>query len=212
MKETKEIDDLLKKGLVRLDIAWSDQQIDAFRIYLTELKKWNKAYNLTGLRSDRDIIIKHFLDSLLFLKVMPEEVSAAADIGSGAGFPGIPVKILAPGMKMFLVEPVGKKAIFLRHICSSLDLAGVEIVDKRLEEVEELKVDVAMTRALFSVGDFIKITKGHINRGGVLVLSKGPKIREELKGLELQNIEISDLKLPFDETVRHLVVVKKVAG
>ena len=207
---SKENADLLIRGLDRLDIPYSNNQIHLFLTYLAELKKWNKAYNLSGLRSDRDIIIRHFLDSLLFMKVLPEKVLSTADIGSGAGFPGIPIKIMSPAVKMYLVEPVGKKAIFLRHICSSLDLAGVEIVDKRLEEVEELKVDVAMTRALFSVGDFIKITKGHINRGGVLVLSKGPKIREELKGLELQNIEISDLKLPFDETVRHLVVVKKL--
>ncbi len=208
----KDTTDLLKKGLDQLDIPHSGNQVDLFLKYLGELKKWNKAYNLSGLRTDREIIIRHFLDSLLFLKVLPSNVSSAADIGSGAGFPGIPIKIMAPRVKMLLVEPAGKKAIFLRHICSNLNLAGIEIIDKRLEDTEGLKVDVAMTRALFSVGDFIEKTRGHINSGGVLILSKGPKLREELKGLDIKNTEVSDLKLPFDETVRHLVVVKNVSG
>ncbi len=124
----KEAADFFIKGLDVLDIPWTESQIEAFGRYLIELKKWNRAYNLTGLRSDREIIIKHFLDSLLFLKVLPSDVSSAADVGSGAGFPGIPVRIMAPQIKMFLVEPVGKKAVFLRHICSNLTLGGVEII------------------------------------------------------------------------------------
>jgi 16S rRNA (guanine527-N7)-methyltransferase len=200
--------DLLKKGLDLLELPHTGQQIEAFRSYFSELKKWNGAYNLTGLKTDRDIIIKHFLDSLLFLKVFPPHAASAADVGSGAGFPGIPVKIFLPFLKMFLIEPVGKKAIFLRHICSTLSLDGIEIVDKRIEEVERLKVDVVMTRALFTVRDFIEKTEGHINEGGVLILSKGPKLREELKGLEMLDIEVTDCRLPFDDAVRHLVVVR----
>ncbi len=191
-----------------LDLPWGDLQIAAFRIYLGELKKWNRAYNLTGLKTDRDIVIKHFLDSVLFLKALPPHVISAADIGSGAGFPGVPVKIMCPNLKIFLIEPVGKKAIFLRHLCSRLALEGIEILDKRIEEVDMLKVDAAMTRALYRVRDFIEKMKGHINKGGILILSKGPKLWEELKGVERQDIEVTDYRLPFDETVRHLVVVK----
>jgi len=205
MKETAA---LLRKGLQQLAIPFSEDQVGRLLIYLGELKKWNRAYNLTGLKTDRDVIIKHFLDSLLFLKVLPPHAVSAADIGSGAGFPGVPVKIMCPTLKIFLVEPVGKKAIFLRHICSRLSLEGIEIIDKRIEEVERLKVDAAMTRALYSVRDFIEKMKGHITKGGVLILSKGPKLREELKGLDMRDITVSDYKLPIDETVRHLVVVK----
>ncbi len=205
MKETAE---LLKRGLNQLDIPFSEDQVKRFLTYLEELKKWNRTYNLTGLKTDRDIAIKHFLDSLLFLKALPPHVVSAADIGSGAGFPGVPVKIMCPKLNIFLVEPVGKKAIFLRRICGGLALEGIEIIDKRIEEVERLKVDAAMTRALYSVRDFIEKMKGHVNKGGVLILSKGPKLREELKGLELKDIEVIDYRLPFDETVRHLVVVR----
>lgn len=139
---------------------------------------------------------------------MPVGVVTVADIGSGAGFPGIPVKIMAPQMEMSLVEPVRKKTIFLRHICSRLALGGIEIIDKRIEEVERLEVDVAMTRALYSVRDFTEKMKDRINKGGVLILSKGRKLGEELKGLDMRDIEVLDCKLPFDETVRHLVAVR----
>jgi 16S rRNA (guanine527-N7)-methyltransferase len=205
----KETDDLLKKGLDRLGIRWNDQQISAFGTYLSELKKWNRVHNLTGLRNDRDIIVKHFLDSLLFLKVLPEEVSTAADVGSGAGFPGIPVKIMAPELKMFLLESAKKKSVFLRHVCSKLGLEGVEVMDRRIEDIEGLRVDAAMTRALCSVGEFIEKAKRILTANGVLILSKGPKLGEELEGLNMRNITVSDFELPFAGTTRHLVVVRR---
>ncbi len=205
----KETEDLLKKGLDQLDISSNDQQIGAFKIYLSELKKWNRVHNLTGLKSDHDIIVKHFFDSLLFLKVLPEGVSTVADIGSGAGFPGIPVKIMAPVLKLFLLEPSKKKVVFLKHICGKLGLEGVEVLDSRIEDVEVLRVDAAMTRALYSVGEFIEKAERILTANGVLILSKGPKLREELEGLGMRNISVSDIELPFTGTTRHLVVVRR---
>jgi 16S rRNA (guanine527-N7)-methyltransferase len=205
----KETEDLLKNGLDRLGIPWTDRQIDSFSVYLSELKKWNKAYNLTGLRNDRDIIVKHFLDSLLFLKVLPEEVMTAADVGSGAGLPGIPVKIMSPRLKMFLLEPVKKKAAFLRHVCSLLRLEDVEVLDRRIEEVNGLKVDAALTRALCSAGDFIEKAGRILTERGLLILSKGPKLQEELRGLDMRRVTVSDIELPFAGLIRHLVVVRR---
>ena len=80
--------ELLKEGLRELDIAFSEEQIQAFMVFLSELKKWNRAYNLTGIREDKDIVEKHFLDSLLYLKAMPECAIRVADIGTGAGLSG----------------------------------------------------------------------------------------------------------------------------
>ena len=87
-------DALLIKGLKLLELPSRTEQIKKFLAYLVELKKWNRAHSLTSLRTDRDIIVKHFLDSLLFLCAIPAEARSLADIGSGAGFPGIPVKIM----------------------------------------------------------------------------------------------------------------------
>jgi len=200
--------DLLKAGLEELGLRHSEKQVEAFITYLDELKKWNKAYNLTALKTNRDIIIKHFLDSLLFVKALPSEALTLADIGSGAGFPGIPIKIMWPKLSVFLVEPTQKKAIFLRHICSKLQLKHIEIIDKRIEEVKGLQVDVAVTRALYSVREFIEKTKDILSTNGILILSKGPGLEKELIGLDQSNITISDYKLPIENIIRHMVVVR----
>lgn len=201
--------DLLKSGLEILDIPFTEEQVDAFITYLEELKKWSRAYNLTGLKTDRDIIIKHFLDSLLFARMLPPEALSLADIGSGAGFPGIPIKIMFPDIMVFLIEPTQKKAVFLQHICSKLQLKNIEIMDKRIEEVKGLQVDVAVTRALCSVREFIEKTKDILNKKGILVLSKGPGLEKELEGLGQSNITITDFKLPFENIIRHIVLVRQ---
>jgi len=201
-------DSLLKAGIEELGLRHSEKQVESFITYLDELKKWNKAYNLTALKTDRDIIIKHFLDSILFAKAFPPEVLTLADVGSGAGFPGIPIKIICPDLSVFLIEPTQKKAIFLRHICRKLQLKNIEIIDKRIEEVKGLQVDVAVTRALYSVREFIEKMKGILNKKGILILSKGPGLEKELEGLDQQGISISDYKLPIENIIRHMVVVR----
>lgn len=206
----KDASQLLRNGLEALKVSSTEQQIDLFLTYLAELKKWNKAYNLTALKTDEDIIVKHFLDSLLFGKVMPPEIQSVADIGSGAGFPGIPLKIINPNLKMFLIEPVKKKALFLQHICAKLNLDNTEIIDKRIEEIEDIKVGVAVTRALFSIKDFIDKAGNILKQDGILVLSKGPKLDEELKEAILENVVIKDLELPYLNLIRHLVIVYPV--
>jgi len=205
--EMKDASQLLRDGIEEIGFRYSEKQVDAFLTYLEELKKWNRAYNLTGLKTDRDIIIKHFLDSLLFAKALPPEALTLADIGSGAGFPGIPVKIICPNLSVFLIEPTQKKAVFLQHICSKLQLKNVEIMDKRIEEVKGLQVDVAVTRALYSVREFIEKTKDILNTKGILILSKGPGLEKELEGIDQNNISISDFKLPFGNVIRHIVIV-----
>jgi 16S rRNA (guanine527-N7)-methyltransferase len=204
----KEAGDLLKAGIEEIGLKCTDACIDVFLEYLSELKKWNRAYNLTSLKTDREIVTKHFLDSLLYAKALPEKASSLADIGSGAGFPGLPIKILFPHISVFLIEPTQKKAIFLRHICSRLQLRDVEVVDKRIETVKSLKADVAVTRALFSIGEFMEKTKAILNRNGLLILSKGPGLEKELAGLDRSRMAIYEFKLPFEGSVRYIVAVQ----
>ena len=204
----KEPAELLRKGLDMLSISYTETQIKAFLLYLSELRKWNRAYNLTSLRTDTNIVIKHFLDSLLFLKVLPAHVRSVADIGSGAGFPGIPVKIMRPDLTVVLIEPSRKKALFLEHMQRTLCIEGVLVVNKRIEDVEGLLVDAAVTRALFSVREFIDKAERLLHDKGVLVLSKGPKIEEELRDLTIPAMERRDLILPFENSTRHLVIIR----
>jgi len=207
--------ELLRDGLIELGFKPSEQQINAFMVYLSELKKWNKAYNLTGLKEDKDIIIKHFLDSLLYLKALPDGKITVADIGSGAGFPGIPIKIMRPEIEMYLIEPSRKKSAFLRHIIRRLELKQIEVIEKRIEEIkvnQELAqpVDIALTRALFSIRDFIKKARSIVREGGILILNKGPRVQEELKLLKDIKYEILTLGLPLSDIKRNIVIVNLI--
>jgi 16S rRNA (guanine527-N7)-methyltransferase len=210
----KRHDELIKYGLIELGLTPSKEQINAFMTYLSELKRWNKTYNLTGLRKDEDIIIKHFLDSILYLNVMPDAEIKVADIGSGAGFPGIPIKIIRPEITMYLIEPSGKKAAFLRHIIRELQLKRIEVVEKRIEDTKvnrelPLPVDVAVTRALFNIKDFIKKASHIVRQGGILILNKGPKVKEEIKILKDIKYEMLTFCLPLSDIKRYLVVVNQ---
>jgi 16S rRNA (guanine527-N7)-methyltransferase len=206
------INELLRDGFIELGLTSSDEQINAFAIYLSELKKWNKAYNLTALKRDEDIIIKHFFDSLLYLKFIPEGKIKVADIGSGAGFPGIPVKIIRPEIEMYLIEPSRKKTAFLIYLIKQLQLKKIEVIEKRIEDIkvtQELSspVDIAVTRALFTIKGFIKKSSHIVKRSGILILNKGPKVTDELKMLKDVRFKILNINLPLSNVKRFLVIV-----
>jgi 16S rRNA (guanine527-N7)-methyltransferase len=204
--------ELLKKGFSGLGLRFTEEQSNAFMTYLSELKKWNKAYNLTGLKTDEDIVIKHFLDSLLYLKALPDGPLTVADIGSGAGFPGIPIRIMRSETKMYLIEPTGKKTAFLGHIIRCLHLDGIHVIEKRIEDTKvpdeiPFPVDAAVTRALFDVREFIKKASHIVRQDGILVLSKGPKAEEEVRELREVKYEVMPFTLPLSNMQRHIIVV-----
>lgn len=214
---------LLKEGLNQIGFSYSEEQIKAFMTFLSELKKWNRAYNLTGLKSDTDIIIKHFLDSLLYLKVIPvypvrkqknsTVVNALkiADAGTGAGFPGIPIKIMRPEIDITLIESSKKKTVFLRHILRVLSLNGVKVLDERVENLGrkyEKTYDVIVSRATFKIEDFIKKTCPYVRENGVLVLSKGPKVSEEIKELKDKGVIKKITRLSLMNNERNLLIFK----
>jgi 16S rRNA (guanine527-N7)-methyltransferase len=204
--------ELLRDGLLELGLTPSETQINAFMTYLSELKKWNKAYNLTGIKEDKDIIIKHFFDSLLYLKALLEGEIRVADAGSGAGFPGLPIKIIRPEIEMYLIEPSRKKAAFLKHIIRQLGLKKAEVIEKRIEEIRLDQglpefVDAAVTRALFSIKDFIKKASHIVKKGGIFILNKGPKVDEEIHNLINIKYEILTFSLPFSDIRRHIVTI-----
>ncbi|MEW6162655.1 MAG: 16S rRNA (guanine(527)-N(7))-methyltransferase RsmG [Nitrospirota bacterium] len=222
-----DIEGLLERGLKELGHVPEMDIVRSFMTYLTELKRWNRAYNLTSLKKDEDIVIKHFLDSLLYLKVMPEGEIRVADVGSGAGFPGIPIEIIRPEIEMYLIEPSRKKSAFLRHIIRQLELKGIEVIEKRIEDVRVVResyplkegdfargalsplraVDVAVTRALFSIRDFIKKASPLVRKGGILILNKGPKVKEEINMLRGIKYELLTLSLPLSDIKRYIVIV-----
>jgi 16S rRNA (guanine527-N7)-methyltransferase len=205
--------ELLKEGLSELGLIPTEEQINAFMIYLFELKRWNKAYNLTGIKKDEDIVIKHFLDSLLYLKAMPTGELRVADVGSGAGFPGIPIKIIRPEIHMYLIEPTGKKCLFLRNIIRHLELKKIEVIEKRVEEVNvnqelALPVEILVTRALFDIKDFVKKASHIVKKEGLLILNKGPKVKKEIKMLINVTYDLLEVKLPYSDAKRYIVSIQ----
>jgi 16S rRNA (guanine527-N7)-methyltransferase len=196
-----------------MSLTCSTEQIHLLMAYLTELKKWNRAYNLTSLNTDEDIIVNHFLDSLLYLKAIPEGHVSIADVGSGAGFPGIPIRMFRSESGMYLLEPSRKKASFLRHIVKLLGLYGVEVIEERVEDIGYLGVDVALTRALFSIKEFVRKVSHLVRDDGRMVLSKGPMVYEELGEIGEENLfyEVCYMNLPVTGATRYLVMVHKSA-
>ena len=207
-------EELLKKGLEEAGISCTESQVSAFMVFLKELKKWNRTYNLSALKTDKDIIIKHFIDSLLYLKALPDGPLRIADVGAGAGFPGIPIKIVRPEIDMTLIEPTRKKASFQRHIIRVLGLSGINVLELRVEEInkDEGPFDIIVSRATFSLAEFLKMACPYIKEEGLLIVSKGPKVHEELKeeASTVRNAvkEVLELRLPLTDARRNLVVLK----
>ncbi|MEW6570117.1 MAG: 16S rRNA (guanine(527)-N(7))-methyltransferase RsmG [Nitrospirota bacterium] len=210
--DNEKAEKFLIEGLLELRFTPLSEHINAFLTYLSEIKKWNKVYNLTGIQKDEDIVIKHFLDSLLYLKFIPDDRPIKiADVGSGAGFPGIPMKIMDPGIEMYLIEASGKKAAFLQHVINLLGLQKIKVIEKRVEDVEIGKdmflVDIAVTRALFSIKKFIKKATPLVRPGGNLIVSKGPKVKDELKTLKYSEFQVTTIKLPLTHIKRYIVSI-----
>jgi 16S rRNA (guanine527-N7)-methyltransferase len=212
--------ELLSKGLTVIGVQYDSKHIGLFLDYMTELRRWNRAYNLTGLRTDSEIIEKHFLDSLFYLNALPSGDCSIVDAGSGAGFPGLPIGIIRPECVVTLIEPSRKKASFLRNVIRKLSLENVDVKQCRLgKEAPSGKLyDVIVTRATFSIAGFAATACGMLKPGGRLVISKGPAYRKEIKEMEeLQTVissgcrvkDIIDCRLPFSGDERHLVVLTR---
>lgn len=203
----------------------TEQQQKAFDIFESELMSWNEKFNLTAIRDAEGIRIKHFLDSLTCLSVMkPLHNQRIIDVGTGAGFPGIPLKIIHPDLKLTLVESVGKKAGFCRHIVEVLHLTNVEVLTLRAEEVGRLpnhraQYDWALARAVAGLPILSEYLVPLLKIGGTMLAQKGESAHTEaqasenafkLLGAELQNIE--KIILPGVVEERFLVVAKKTAA
>lgn len=189
-------------------ILQNEELIDKFVIYLHELKKWNKAYNLTSIEDDREIIIKHFIDSLLYLCFIPESSVHIADIGSGAGFPGIPISIVRENLKITLVEPSWKKIAFLKNIKRKLKLENVEIVQAKASDLVD-KFDVVISRAVWSIKEFLKNCKALVKEQGCLIISKSKQIKEELEAIPDDiRLTIKEFTLPFFNAKRYIIKIE----
>jgi 16S rRNA (guanine527-N7)-methyltransferase len=200
-------------------------QLSALALYERELADWNTRFNLTAIRDPQEIHIKHFLDSLTCLMVMHDPpVGKLVDIGTGAGFPGIPLKIMRPNMQLTLVESVGKKAEFCRHVVKILDLQGVEVVQERAEALGQdpqyrERFDWAVARAVAVLPVLAEFLLPLVRVGGVMLSMKGESGPVEahssehaLRVLGGHLRQLVSVTLPGVAEERYLVVIDKVAA
>jgi len=208
--------ELLIAGSKELGIALSIEQVNLFFVYLAELRKWNKKINLTAIIEERDTVIKHLLDSLSYLKAFtPAPGIRLLDMGSGAGFPAIPLKIAAPEISITMVESVKKKASFLRHIVRTLPLTGADILDIRMEELPDSahsSFDIVTARAFAEMPEALGHGVKFLKPGGLMILSRGPE--ETLSEQEQANAGVKveqrlELVLPHSDYKRMIWVFKK---
>lgn len=171
-------DELLAAGACALGLELGPQQLQAFRFYRDEVARWSERTNLTALRTPEEIVRQGFLDSLACLRLVPVEASRTLDIGSGAGFPAIPIKLARPHLRLTLVEAARKKATFLRHIVRCLDLQDVRILRCRAEDLasepsEQGVYDLALARAVAPLRDQIRLAAPFLRPGGLFLAQVG---------------------------------------
>ncbi len=211
---------LLQEGAATLGISLSPKVLSQFGVYLQELQTWNARVNLTGLTSPRDIIIKHFIDSLAVLPFL-EDASSLADLGSGAGFPGLVLKLARPDLTLTLVESRGKKAAFLEYLVALWQLPGVEVIQAyltpQLAREWGPRFDMVTSRAAFPLKRFLELASPLLLPGGRALALKGPEpprqeiaaARRHLSSLELGDLEFQERHLPVSGEARLYIMVKK---
>ncbi len=216
----------LKSGTQKLGLYLSPGQLEQFHIYYKELVDWNRKMNLTRITGYEEVQVRHFLDSLtvtLAVKSLAEgESFSVIDVGTGAGLPGIPLKILWPDIGLVLLEATAKKAKFLHHLVAKLGLGNVEIVVGRAEEVAHNaryreRFDLVLSRAVASLPTLVELTLPFCAIGGSFVAQKKGDIEQEVNkasraitvlGGSLREIKAVDLEELGGE--RRLIVINKV--
>lgn len=177
--------ELLVKGAEAFGIRLNQEQVESFDLYLRELLKWNQKINLTAIRSEKGIVLKHFLDSLSVFPYLSKTASLL-DIGSGAGFPGIPLRIVQPSLEITLIDSVRKKVDFQRHIIRMLGLKGTEAIHGRIQDKEILqsmteRFDTVISRAFSNLQTLLLLAFPFLKKGGILLAMKGELEKEELR-------------------------------
>jgi len=183
----------------------------ALNEYLALLKKWNKPFNLTALRSESDMVVKHLLDSL---SVESYLISAerVCDVGTGAGLPGIPLAICLPDTQFVLLDSNGKKTRFLEQVKNQLGLSNVEIVQDRVENYRpQALFDVVISRAFADLNRMCRVTHHLLSDDGLWFAMKSQTAESEILGLDRRFIvqQRVDLKVPFLDDARMLAIVKQ---
>lgn len=220
MKE-EEFNKKMKESLKELNIEISEKQLNQFYNYMNILIEWNKVMNLTNITEPEEIIQKHFVDSLTVLKSIKENDSII-DVGTGAGFPGIPIKIAFPETRITLLDSLNKRIKFLEEVINKLELKNIETIHGRAEEVAHNKkyrekYDIAIARAVAPLNVLSEYLLPFVKIGGYAICMKGTKGKEEAEegknAIKILGGEITnsrEFNLPNTEMARVIIEIEKI--
>lgn len=204
-----------------MGIALSKEKQEQFKAYTRLLVEWNERINLTAITEEREIIIKHYLDSLSLGGMVSLKGKTLIDVGTGAGLPGIPLKILEEGLAVTLLDSLEKRVKFLNEVINGLSLAGIRAVHGRAEDYGvkpdfREKYDYAVARAVADLSVLCEYCLPFVKTGGLFIAMKGPSVEKELeeaqKAISVLGGRLEDMRklvLPFSDYERSVVMIRK---
>ena len=219
--EEKILKEILKERAQSINVFLNEEELNQFYQYKELVLEWNEKINLTAITDEREFIIKHFIDSLT-IKPYIEYGKTIIDIGTGAGFPGIPIKIVNPNNEIVLFDSLNKRLMVLEDIVGKLKLSKVQLVHGRAEETFKNvqyreKYDIAVSRAVASLNVLAELTLPAVKVGGMCICMKGNNAEEEIKGAENAirvlggKIEkVDKVILPELNLERNIIVIRKI--
>ena len=205
-----DIEQQLERGAAALGLSLTSAMVRKLLRFVALLEKWNRVYNLTAIRDHNEIVSVHLLDSLVATSYL--EGDRGIDVGTGAGFPGIPLAIATPSRVVTLLDSNQKKAAFLRQATAELELPNTKVVCERVEQWKPARgYDWVISRAFAQLGKFIEVAGHLVGPQGRLVAMKGAYPREEIKNLPqgYRVREVISLSVPGLRAERHLVLVER---
>lgn len=215
--------ELLKKGITEFNIDVDEKMIDDFSIYREILVEWNQKMNLTGIEDEKEVFIKHFLDSVsIFKNGYIKDNMKVIDVGTGAGFPGLPMKIAKRSLDVTLLDSLNKRINFLQEVCKKIYIYDVEFIHGRAEDFGQdenyrEQYDIATARAVAGLPVLMEFCVPFVKVGGYFICLKGPnadlELEESKKAMEtlgVKFIEKIDIKLPEIELNHNILVFEKI--
>ena len=213
-QRTPDLEDALRSGLDTLDLPLTDETVARLLAYLALLAKWNAVYNLTAVRDPHAMLVQHVLDSLAVVRPLRAALdldhARIADVGSGAGLPGLLFAIVCPAAQVLSIEPVGKKTAFQKQVAAELALTNVEILTSRAEAVSR-PTDLVISRAFAALADFLSACSGLLRPGTLVAALKGQRAGIEAECTALPpgwQVEINPVTVPRLAAQRHLVLMR----
>jgi len=209
------LNNLLEKGCRKLGIDLDSEQTARFLKYLELINIWNSKINLTSISDESEIVIKHFLDSLTVSEFVKDGTNVL-DIGTGAGFPGVPLAIVNEKSKFTLLDSREKRIFFINEVIRDLKLENIETVAARAEDsnngIQRNRFDCVLTRAVSDIGEVLNLSAPYLSENGQIVLMRGKEGRlewESFKNNEFKLQHIRELKVPESNFLRVLIILSR---